>query len=700
MTGKNGRVRDTSAGVIGCLFRAELRMLLRDRRTLIVSILLPLLIMPLLLLAGNWTDQLRQRRLDEREYAYAVVGPLSHLAEEQVSAIERRLEEERLDEDESGQRPFSLSRREVDDPMAALDAGEIQFYLEAREGEAQEGEAPEEATRIDDADVQEEAAPVLRVIFRGDVDESESGARRLMSELRTEQRSHQYELMRQAGFAGDPERLVEVTEKSLAEEGQITGLLLGRILPVFVLLFVLMGGAVVATDSLAGEKERGTLETLLTTAVGRRQIVTAKFLLIFAVSVVVVLIQAANFLVYVGFELVPLPEGFTLAVNPAVSVLVFLLLVPMAAVCSAVLILVSGNSSSYKEAQFNLAPVMLLGLLPAAVTFLPGLELRSAIVFVPVANVAMAVKETLTGVFDWPMIALAWLITSATAVAVGARAARLLSAEHLIAPATAAPIALLPPEVAFRRRVYPAFFVMWVALFLFAVNRPPDWEITVDLFVNLGVIFAGGAVFLMRKYRLPVVETLSLRPVRPIVWPAVLVGVPAAMLTGEGVFLLADFLIPMPPEMIEAFSTAIFPEHLSTFSLILLIGLAPGVLEEVAFRGVLLHGMRGKYGTENIGAFVKVVLINGLIFGLFHITLFRILPTAFLGVVFAGVTLLTGSIFPAVVWHTLNNVLALILTRAELEMPAFLGGWIHAAGAVVLIGAFWVIARYGPVRSR
>ncbi len=677
MAATKDRERRPSAGIIGCLFRAELRMLLRDRRTLVVSILLPLLIMPLLLLAGNWAEQRRQTQLAEREYAYTIHGPLAQQAEELVSAIERRLEEP------AEQRPFRLRRRRVDDPAAALNAGEIQFYLEA---------LPPTASA-------EGAVPVIRVVFRGDNHASGSGAQRMMSELRTERRSNQYELMKEAGFPGDPDDLVQVREDNLAETGQIAGLQLGRILSLFVLLFVLMGGAVVATDSLAGEKERGTLETLLTTAAGRREIVTAKLLLICAVSLVVVLIQAANFLVYVGFELVPLPEGFTLAVSPAVSGLVFLLLVPMAAVCSAVLLLVSGNSGSYKEAQFNLGPVMLLGLLPAAAPFLPGLQLRSAIVLVPVANVAMAVKEALIGVFDWPMIALAWLITSATAVGIGARAARFLSAEHLIAPATSVPTALLPPEVAFRRRLYPAFAVMWVALFLFAINRPADWGLTVELLVNLGVIFTGGAIFLIRRYRLPVVETLSIRAVRPIVWPAVLVGVPAALLAGEGVFWLADFVFPIPPEMLEAFSTAIFPEHLSMFTLILLIGVAPGVCEEVAFRGVLLHGMRGKYDTRTLGGFLKVVLINGLIFGLFHVSLFRILPTAFLGVVFAAVTLLTGSILPAVLWHTLNNVAALILTRAELEFPDLLGAWIYAIAAVVLVLVLWIITRYGQSRG-
>jgi len=197
----------------------------------------------------------------------------------------------------------------------------------------------------------------------------------------------------------------------------------------------------------------------------------------------------------------------------------------------------------------------------------------------------------------------------------------------------------------------------------------------------------------MRYFGLPVVETLSLGPVRPVVWPAVLVGVPAAMLTGMGVFKLASVLFPMPPELLESFSKALLPEDLSLWALLLMISLAPGVCEEIAFRGVLLHGLRLRYG------FLGVVLLNGLIFGLFHVQLFRILPTAFLGMVFAAVTLLTGSIFPAMAWHALNNATMVVLTRRGAELSE-VGSGLYLLGAAALAVVFWVIARHGRPKGK
>ncbi|MEM7357355.1 MAG: CPBP family intramembrane glutamic endopeptidase, partial [Acidobacteriota bacterium] len=71
-----------------------------------------------------------------------------------------------------------------------------------------------------------------------------------------------------------------------------------------------------------------------------------------------------------------------------------------------------------------------------------------------------------------------------------------------------------------------------------------------------------------------------------------------------------------------------------------------------------------------------------LVFGLFHISLIRLLPTAALGVLLAAVTLLTGSIFPAMLWHALNNAMAILASRYEVDLMA-LDPWVYVSGIVV-----------------
>ncbi len=163
----------------------------------------------------------------------------------------------------------------------------------------------------------------------------------------------------------------------------MAGLALGRLVTLLLLFFLLSGGAVVAQDALAGEKERGTLETLLTTAISRREIVTAKVLLVLGVALTITVIQVLNLLVYVGFGVIPTSQNLAAAVTPGVAAALLVFLLPLAALVAGILVLVSGYARSYREAQLYFLPLMLGAAVPALAAFLPEIALRSAIVFVP-----------------------------------------------------------------------------------------------------------------------------------------------------------------------------------------------------------------------------------------------------------------------------------------------------------------------------
>ena len=112
----------------------------------------------------------------------------------------------------------------------------------------------------------------------------------------------------------------------------------------------------------------------------------------------------------------------------------------------------------------------------------------------------------------------------------------------------------------------------------------------------------------------------------------------------------------------------------------------PGLFEEITFRGLLLHGLHRRLHP------VAVALVVGVVFGLFHMTLFRLAPTACLGVLLTAVTLLTCSIYPAMLWHCLNNATGLLVYK--LQMPETdLGPVCYLAGAGLLGVAFYIFWR-------
>ena len=705
---------------VGTLFRTELRTVLRDRRTVIMSIVLPLLVMPLMLYAGRWSEQRRARRLEGTTYTYVVTGSHAAAARAAIAAAPAKPADAG-----STREPVvsSYEERQADDPAAALERAEIHFYLEAVAGEeallrprgdgtepkveaAADADAGDDTTATDededaDAEQREErplaGVPAITIVYRADRDPSETGARSMRNKLRDARHELRNVTLRAHGLPVAPESVGAVATADVATAAEVTGLQLGRFVTLFLLMFILSGGAVVATDTLAGEKERGTLETLLTTAVSRREVIVAKHLLILAVALLITLIQVGNLLFYIGFKLIPAPENFAAAITPQRAALLLVLYFPVVALASSVLLLTSGRAKTYKEAQLYFFPVFLLGMVPALAPMLPGVTLRSAIVLVPIANLAVAVKEVLVGTPDWPMIAVAWAVTAGVAMWVAWLAERTLSTERLITAADVGAEEFRGGPALFPRHVLRWFAVLWATMFVVASNMGEHADLRLQLLINLGVLFVGGSFLMIRRYRLDPREALALRAPRPAVWLAVVIGAPAGLLTATGVFRLVSLVFPVPQKMLEAFGQGLMPDSIPFWQLVLLLTVAPGICEEIAFRGVLLHGLRRRFHP------VVLALVVGAIFGMFHVSLFRIVPTAFLGVLLAAVTLLTGSIFPAMLWHALNNALGVLGGHFGVALHD-LDAWLYLAAAAILALAFWIIWRtrtpYPDLRPR
>jgi sodium transport system permease protein len=700
-----------SSQAIRTLFQMELRMVLRDRRILLTSILLPLLTMPLMFAGSNWTLKKRAARLREATYRYALTGPeTASIRPLLPSAIGST----NTAPGHSKEKLKAASRFEevtCDDPNLALQEARVDVVLEAylatlngsdtnsvtafpTKVPIKAGKSPPRARSRatnashiadDDAEQSVPGAPVIRIIFRADRDLSSSAATTMGDALRDARRSQRAKLLREHGFPVLPMQVAAIVERDIASKGQVAGLALGRSITLLLLLFILTSGAVVATDSLAGEKERGTLETLLTTSARRADIIGAKLLVILAVALTVTVIQTGNLLLYVGLKLMPVPPNFAASVTVPVALLLFVLFLPVAALAGSVLLLISGYAKSYKEAQMYFFPVFLLGLVPALAPLLPGLSLHSILVLVPVANIALCARDILIGSFDWPFIGLSWLVTAAAGGWTASLTVRSLSAEKLITASDADAVDTAGGAALFSRHVLRWFAVLWAVL-LIVNNYLEKTDLRVQLFINLIVLFFGASCLMLRWYRLDVRETLSLRLPKPAVWLAVLIAVPSGLIAASGLFRLANYFVPISSKMMEQFDQAVIPPGISFVQLLFFLSIMPGIFEEITFRGLLLHGLRRRFPP------VVAALLVGIMFGLFHVALFRFAPTAMLGIMLAAVTMLTGSIFPAMLWHALSNAASVFAYQLQTPLTE-LDPLSYLLGSAMLALSFWIIWR-------
>lgn len=374
------------------VFRKELLDTLRDHRFLVSSILIPILLFPLMTVGFGGFAFFMARRTQQLDQSVMVIGaqhaPALVKALEKLRGIEivapapdyvRRINEKKLQA--AVEIPAGLEEQLKSDPDRKQTI-KIYHYQE---------------------DLRSQTA--LRAITRAIDDYSKE-----VASGRLTTRGLSIELLTPFRFE----------RESVASAERVTGNILGFILPYMIILLCLTGAMYPAMDITAGEKERGTMETILASPAGRLDIVIGKFLLVLLVSVFTTAISlgsmAGTVLLGAGF-LTRIGPNLVLQVSWKALAAVLFLILPLAVLFSAALLAISVFARNYKEAQGYIGPLMFLVILPAMGSFVPGIELNTRIAMIPILSVSLLAKEILGGHFPLNHIALIFGSTSVYAIA-------------------------------------------------------------------------------------------------------------------------------------------------------------------------------------------------------------------------------------------------------------------------------------------
>jgi sodium transport system permease protein len=216
---------------------------------------------------------------------------------------------------------------------------------------------------------------------------------------------------------GLPETLVkpfETRRENVAPPEKVGGNAFGGIVPYFIVILCFMGAVYPALDMTAGEKERGTMETLLCSPVSRVDIVLGKFLMVLTGSLsamVLALVSMTVSFLAIGSMFggggTQAGAGTALpTVDPAGLLGVLAMVFPVAVLFSALIFTVALFAKSFKEAQSYVQPMVFVIILPAIIGMLPGVDLNARLALVPILNLSLVCKEMLSGVWHWNYIAL------------------------------------------------------------------------------------------------------------------------------------------------------------------------------------------------------------------------------------------------------------------------------------------------------
>ncbi|HEY6478297.1 MAG TPA: type II CAAX endopeptidase family protein, partial [Polyangia bacterium] len=170
---------------------------------------------------------------------------------------------------------------------------------------------------------------------------------------------------------------------------------------------------------------------------------------------------------------------------------------------------------------------------------------------------------------------------------------------------------------------------------------------------------------------------------------AILIGASGWLVIG----LLAESILPAPKEVVESLRRAVAPPAggRGLVATLFLMALSPAVCEEALFRGPILRGLRSRFSP------LMAAILTGLLFGLFHLDAWRLLPTALLGMALSGIALASDSIVPAMTAHFVNNACLIVLARLGADdttaLPVRTKLLFGTLGAVVLALGGRLVAR-------
>src|SRR5579864_2990402 len=395
---------------IAIVYHKELIDSLRDRRTVISMIVVPLLIMPLLTigmgvlsvtLVGLAMKEIPKVMILGGEDSPRVMAELRQLKDLQVVPAKPDYSEE-------------ISNKQI---RAAV---EIPAGFEAKLAAG-------------------ESSTVKIYMYEGEL-RSGFGADRLQRFFRELRDRTIREHLEARQLPGSLVRPFDIEEKNVAAPEMVGGAILGGLVPYFVILLCLTGAMYPAMDLTAGEKERGTIETILCSPVSRTHLVLGKFLMVLTASIATaalsLLSMAGSFgiakTLLTGVAHGAADAALQVTITGKAMVSIFFVVLPLAVFFSAALLALSLFAKSFKEAESYISPLMIVVVLPAVAALLPGVELNSTLALVPVLNTSLVSKEIITGTYNWDLIALIFLSSSVYAVAALAIAVKLFQREDVL----------------------------------------------------------------------------------------------------------------------------------------------------------------------------------------------------------------------------------------------------------------------------
>jgi len=493
---------------------------------------------------------------------------------------------------------------------------------------------------------------------------------------------------------------VEPKPTNLAMDEQRSANIWAKLFPALLVIMSVTGAFYPAIDVGAGEKERGTMETLLICPATRSEIVLGKFLTVMLFSCMTAVLNLLS-MGLTGRHMVTKAGGAAMSAigdlslpTPTALVWIVVLLVPLASLFSALCLALATFARSSKEGQYYLTPLLMITLGLTVFCISPGVELTPLYSILPVAGPALLLKKVLLAPIATVNSSLWFYVLSVLATSVGYSMLALWWAidlyqreDVLFREAERIELGLWLKQVMREKAPLPSFFeagfcFVVIVLLQFAAMKAlglaaasgasggwlPISKAQQALLIQQLALIAAPALLM------GVFLTTSVRRTFRVRWPDAKLCLVAAVLpfvlhplSYELTASLHWFFPQLPDDMRMRLARLTDPNQ-PLWAVLLVLAAAPAVCEETAFRGFMLSGF------ASTGRIWLAVVMSSLTFGIFHMVPQQVFNAFLLGMVIALIAVRGNSIWPCMLFHFVWNSLMILHGRFGAQWWEAVGG--------------------------
>ncbi len=671
---------------IGLLIRKEMLDILRDKKTLIMMILVPIVLYPLLIIGMTLVLNSVMSTSEEVSYTVGFDGEYADVVADLQEVMAQDSEE--FDED------VEFLAMDEGGSSAVLDAT-LRFETDS------DGRLRAEITYDSTA---MNSAHVCRML-----EDAVEGYRQKLV----------VEGLAKLDLDEDFLHPIICTTVDEVSEAESFGVSIGGSIGMMLIVMILMGALYPAIDTTAGEKERGTLETLLTLPVTNFQMIFSKFVsvaIIACVTALLSLISLAGSVLFLIFGVagdMVVEFGFSATAMVGALPMLFLTMLVTALLSSALCMCFCVFAKSFKEANNYVTPLLLVVMIASMAGMLPSVELDQRTVLIPIVNVSLMMKQVLSQQFSFVLAGVANLVNLCVSILIIWFLAKMYDSENILFADGFRSFRLFVRRSDVKKGTVPdngdvmlavtVLFLLMIYVGSAASARLGFWGTAVTQLMILAV------PLLLVWYMKSDVKTLfSLNaPRKGTVLGSVLLYLGTYCL----IMVLSVALMVLFPESMENVELAFSPIAEQPFVFILLVvALMPAVGEEFLFRGLMFGSIRANWLKRHpkepaVKGAVYAILISAAVFGVFHMSLAKFFTTFLLGALFAYIVYRTGSIYVTMGLHFVNNAVSMavmkypeavgkvlpFLMEEELSMVEIVG--LLAAGVVLAGLGFMLLGK-------